>query len=101
MSSRHFQSGRAASVARRERVGVMCGEGSGGLARICSTRDFVTEMEVRKAASEWRSALRRLRPPRLHRKDAFNQDQWETGPPTMVSKVQRMALSNSAAVRWM
>ncbi len=33
MSSRHFQSGHAASVARRETVGVMCGEGSGGLAR--------------------------------------------------------------------
>ncbi len=63
MSSRHFQSGRAASVARRETVGVMCGEGAGGLARICSTRDFVTEVEARKAAGEWRSALRRLRPP--------------------------------------
>ncbi len=57
MSYRHFQSGRAASVARRETVGVMCGEGSGRLARICSTGDFVTEMEARKAAGEWRSAL--------------------------------------------
>ncbi len=61
MSSRHFQSGQAASMARRETV-VMCGGGSGGLARICSTRDFVTEVEARKAAGEWRSALRRLRP---------------------------------------
>ncbi len=48
MWSRHFQSGRVASVARRVTVGVMCGEGSGGLARICSTRDFVTEVEARK-----------------------------------------------------
>ena len=95
MSSKHCQSGRDAAEERAAIVELVWVERPGAPPSIAPTNDWERKEDTRKAAGAWREAFRRLTPPRLLGREAFNQDHPERGPTRMDSKASLMARSKS------